>query len=149
MIYDTLIHAGQYAGIHSNLAKGLRFLTETDLNGLPTGRVDIDGDEVFALIQEYTTKAPADAAPEAHRVYADIQYLLEGEELMGVAPLETMVREIEAHPEIDIRFYEGETVKFPLGAGRFAVLFPSDAHAPCIAVGWPAPVRKCVIKVKM
>ena len=150
MIYDTLAHAGQYAGIHPNLARGLRFLAEADLAGLPVGRVDIDGDEVFALIQEYTTKHPADAVPEAHRVYADIQYLVRGEELMGVAPLETMARELEARPENDIRFYEGETVKFPLGGKNFTVLFPGDAHAPCIAVhGAPVPCRKCVVKVRV
>ena len=35
----------------------------------------------------------------------------------------------------------------PLGGGRFAILFPQDAHAPCIAAGECRPVRKVVVKV--
>lgn len=85
--------------------------------------------------------------PEAHRKYIDIQYLIEGEELIGVAPLASMERVAEAAPERDIWFYEGETAKLPLSGGRFAILFPQDAHAPCIAAGECRPVRKVVVKV--
>ena len=31
--------------------------------------------------------------------------------------------------------------------GRLAILFPQDAHAPCIAAGESRPVRKVVVKV--
>jgi biofilm protein TabA len=33
--------------------------------------------------------------------------------------------------------------------GKFAIFFPGDAHAPGIAPGDPAPVRKVVVKVKV
>ena len=59
----------------------------------------------------------------------------------------TATREIEAHPERDIYFYEGETAKILIGNGRLAILFPQDAHAPCIAAGESRPVRKVVVKV--
>ena len=58
-----------------------------------------------------------------------------------------MKKEAEARPEGDIYFYEGETVKLPIGGGRFMVLFPEDAHAPCIAAGGSKPVHKVVIKI--
>ena len=108
--------------------------------------MEIDGERVFALFQSYETK-PENDRPEAHRKYIDIQYLIEGEELIGVAPLTSMERVAEAAPERDIWFYEGETAKLPLGGGRFAILFPQDAHAPCIAAGECRPVRKVVVKV--
>lgn len=149
MIYDTLEHIKQYEGLHPNLARGLRFLAETDFSKLAPGRIDIDGDDLYAMVQEYTTKRPEEVHPEAHRAYVDIQYLLAGEELMGIAPLEAMIREIEARPEGDVWFYEGETVKVPMGEGRFVVAFPGDAHAPSVAPGDPAPARKCVVKVKL
>ena len=123
MIYDTLEHAGQYRKLSGNLAKALDYLTGTELETVEAGRVEIDGERVFALFQSYETK-PENDRPEAHRKYIDIQYLIEGEELIGVAPLASMERVAEAAPERDIWFYEGEAaarrraVCDPLSAGR-------------------------------
>lgn len=148
MIYGTIRHLERYEGLGEALMKGLRFLAGTDFSGVAPGRVEIDGDEVFASVQEYETLADNDT-PEAHRKYADIQYLIEGEEFVGVAPLEAMVEEVEAHPERDLWLYHGPTDRVRIGNGRFVVLFPEDAHAPGIAVGARAPARKCVVKVRV
>ena len=50
----------KYDYLEDKFKKGYEFLRNTDLKALPLGRVDIDGDEVFASVQEYTTM-PADA----------------------------------------------------------------------------------------
>ena len=146
MIYDTIEHMGQYRCLSKNLAKALDFLTGTDLKSMPDERVEIDGERVFAFFQRYDT-LPANDRPEAHRKYIDIQYLIEGEELIGIAPLSAMKREVEARPERDIWFYEGETMNISIGGGRLAIFFPQDAHAPGIAAGESRPVRKVVVKV--
>lgn len=146
MIYDTIEHMGQYRCLSKNLAKALDFLTGTDLKSVPDERVEIDGERAFAFFQRYDT-LPANDRPEAHRRYIDIQYLIEGEELIGIAPLSAMKREVEARPERDIWFYEGETVNISIGGGRLAIFFPQDAHAPGIAAGESRPVRKVVVKV--
>ncbi len=99
MIYDTLEHAGQYRKLSGNLAKALDYLTGTELETVEAGRVEIDGERVFALFQSYETK-PENDRPEAHRKYIDIQYLIEGEELIGVAPLASMERVAEAAPGV-------------------------------------------------
>lgn len=148
MIYGTIEHWQRYEGLSPALEKGLRFLAETDFDSVGPERIEIDGDEVFASVQSYETK-PDNDTPEAHRKYADIQYLIDGEEYIGVAPLETMTEEAEAHPERDIWLYHGSTDRVRIGNGRFAVLFPEDAHAPGIAVDQPAPARKCVVKVRV
>ena len=148
MIYGTIEHWQRYEGLSPALEKGLRFLAETDFDSVGPERIEIDGDEVFASVQSYETK-PDNDTPEAHRKYADIQYLIDGEEYIGVAPLETMTEEVEAHSERDIWLYHGSTDRVRIGNGRFAVLFPEDAHAPCIAVDQPAPARKCVVKVRV
>lgn len=146
MIYDTLDHLSRYEGMHPGVLQGLRFLAETDFSAQAQTRFELDGDRLFAFTQEYETREDNDT-PEAHRRYIDIQYLIDGEELVGVAPLEEMTEEVEAKPDNDIRFYHGPTAKLPIGKRRFLVLFPEDAHAPCIALGAPAAVKKCVVKV--
>lgn len=146
MIYDTLTHLDRYEGIHPGVMQGLRFLAQTDFSALPDGRVDIDGENVFANIMTVQTK-PANDTPEAHRRYIDIQFLVSGQEQIAVGALESMQEEVEARPEGDIWFYHGDLDPVTIGNGRFAVLFPGDAHAPGIAVGAPATVRKVVVKV--
>lgn len=146
MIYDTLDHLSRYEGMHPGVLKGLRFLAETDFSREQAARFELDGDRLFAFIQEYETAGDNDK-PEAHRKYIDIQYLIEGEEAVGVAPLEEMTEVVEAKPENDIWFYHGPTTRLPIGNRRFLVLFPEDAHAPCIAIGERARVKKCVVKV--
>ena len=113
------------------------------------GRHEIDGERLFILLQSYETK-PENDTPEAHRKYIDIQYLLSGQEQMGVGPLEEMTEEVEARPEGDIWFYHGPLSTILLSGRRFTALWPGDAHAPSIAVDRkPAPCRKCVVKVRV
>ncbi|MEG2138914.1 MAG: YhcH/YjgK/YiaL family protein, partial [Oscillospiraceae bacterium] len=139
MIYDTLIARNQYQGFLPGLDEALRYLAETDFSTLPDGKITLDGQHLFALLQSYTTTED-NSTPEAHEAYIDVQYLISGEELVGVAPLSAMTEVTECHPDRDISFYHGPTDRLPIGNGRFLVLFPGDAHAPCIAMGAPAPV---------
>ena len=53
MIYDTLDHAGQYRKLSGNLAKALDYLTGTELETVEAGRVEIDGERVFATQRGY------------------------------------------------------------------------------------------------
>ena len=149
MIYGTLEHISQYEGILPGVLQGLRFLAETDFSAMADGRHDIDGDNLFFLLQSYDSKLENET-PEAHRQYIDIQYLISGKELVGVAPLSAMQEEVEARPDGDIWFYRGPVDQVLLTGSRFLVLWPEDAHAPCIAVdGEPVSCRKCVVKVRV
>lgn len=147
MIYDTLKHWQQYEHLHPGVAAGLRFLAETDVAALPDGRHEI-GDGVYANLMRYDTKAE-NPTPERHEQYADIFYLLEGEELVGYCPREELGAETMANPGGDVWLHEGKTVKLPLGGGRFMAFFPGDGHAPSIGPNGPAPARKCVVKVRL
>ena len=146
MIYDRIENIETYSAISERLAKGLRLLQTTDFSALEAGKYEVDGKELFFMLQSYQSKEQNDR-PEAHKKYIDIQYLLEGEEQIGIGALSEMVEEVSANPEGDIWFYHGPVTNFKMGKGNFAVFFPQDAHAPGIATGDPAPVRKVVVKV--
>ena len=85
---------------------GFRFLLETDLNELAEGRYDIKGDEVFVQLSSYETKTPADKLPESHRKYADIQFIISGNENIGYAHLENQKIKIDYNETKDIIFYD-------------------------------------------
>jgi YhcH/YjgK/YiaL family protein len=147
MILDTLNNAAGYFGLGERLARGLAYLRETDLRALAPGQYEIEGSDLFAIVQDYATKPLAQGRWEAHRRYIDIQYVVEGVERFGFASTERLkiVSEEEAK---DVVWFEGEGDFFALREGMFAILKPQDAHMPGIAVCEPAPVRKVVVKVR-
>ena len=149
MIYDTLAHIQAYQGIHPGVYRGLELLRDTDFSRLEDRRYEVDGEDLYFFLQSYDSK-PVNDTPEAHRKYIDIQFLIQGEEKIGVAPLEDMTEEVEAHPDRDLWLYHGPaSASFVLEGDKFVVAFPGDAHAPCIAVDAPEQVHKVVVKVKL
>lgn len=147
MIYDTLANIHVYDGLHPRMKRALALLATTDFASLADGKYEVEGNDLFYMLSTYDSK-PQNDTPEAHKKYIDIQFLISGQELVGVAPVSAMRGEAEAHPESDIWFYHGPTHNVLLAQDRFLVLYPHDAHAPCIAVDKPQSCRKCVIKVK-
>lgn len=66
MIIDALANLEFYKELNEQLYKGLKFLKGTDVAALPVGRYEIDGNAVFALVQEYETQLPEKCHWEAH-----------------------------------------------------------------------------------
>lgn len=119
---------------------------------MPDGTVEIDGKDVFAIVQSYETKQEKSAPKyEAHRKYIDIQFLLSGNELMGWAPLDAVTVNEPYDDERDILFgaaADNDTAFTFFGPGQAIILFPSDAHAPGLTKGKPRPVKKVVVKIR-
>jgi biofilm protein TabA len=151
MITDLLEQTPRYRDLSPRFAAAFEFL-RTAPGDLPTGRHDIDGDHCFALVQAYRTRPLAQARFEAHRRYADIQFIQSGAETILWAPLSTLTHEIEPHAaERDIAFFANPPHWTPirLVAGYFSIFFPQDGHAPCLDIDGPGEVRKIVIKVEI
>ena len=133
------------------LEAGFTFLERPDLARLPLGRHDIEGDSVYVLLQRSTTRPPAEGRFESHQQYIDIQYLIAGEEVIGVAPAESLTVSTPYHGEKDITFYAVPDTYEPvdLVPGQFAVFFPADGHMPLCSAGQPIEIHKAVVKVRV
>jgi len=132
------------------LKTALEWLAAMRYQILEDGRVEIDGSQVYALVQSYESKT--EPVFEAHQRYLDIQYICEGRELFGWAPFDKLAPKGPYNPEKDVvkGIVAGESATFvKLAAGQLAVVYPSDAHAPGAADGEPAPVKKIVVKVAL
>lgn len=147
MIIDRLKNAHNYYDMVPGLEKGFEFLKTADLENLPAGRYELDGERVVALIQEYTTM---DNPPwETHNYHLDIQYLVKGEELIGYYPnIDEMVKTQDYNVKDDYDLYEDvEGSYVTLKDDVIMILFPQDGHLPRKAAVEPMPVKKVVIKV--
>lgn len=146
MILDSIENYQLYSAINERLAKGFAFLHNTDLDAIPSGKHDIDGDTIFALVQEYQTKPLAECKLESHKKYIDIQYVIRGEEFMGVTTKNNQTI-VEVNAEKDYTFYEGSTSLVRVSKGMFTIFFPDDLHQPCVKTESVSEVKKVVIKV--
>jgi YhcH/YjgK/YiaL family protein len=146
MVTDVLVNASLYAGLGDRIARALKWAQDMDPASLELGRIDIDGNRLFALVSDYQTKPLIDGRWEAHRGYLDLQCVAEGIERIGYAPIASLVA-TDYIPERDITWLEGEGSFVTLEPGRFILLWPGDGHMPGVAVEDPRHVRKVVIKI--
>ena len=147
MIKDKLINAKNYYNLSDNIQKGLVWLENTNLNKIEDGKYEIDGDKVYASIQTYETKE--NAKYESHRKYIDIQYIVKGEEKIGVTEISNCETCIAYDKEKDLEFYNINTKEefFELKEGNFMIFYPHDAHKPSISIEKISTVKKIVVKV--
>lgn len=130
--------------------KVFEFLKNNDLSTLEIRRFDIDNDNLYATVSEYTTKNEEDAKYEAHRKYIDVQYVIKGQELIGLAPINNRLETLEDYdPGRDIEFLTVKGgINLKADPGRFFLFFPEDAHCPGMKDGENSTVKKIVVKVK-
>ena len=153
MIITDLEHLPHQVNLSASIRKGISFLQDPHAAGLQPGRVEIDGGTVYAMVQAYETlPVGAEVKFEAHRQYIDIQYVVSGEEVMGWIALADLPAPTAYDAEKDVLFGllpVARMTPVQVRAGQAAVFFPEDAHAPKLALGAPAPVKKIVIKVSV
>jgi YhcH/YjgK/YiaL family protein len=148
MIIDKIENAHIYKNIGERISNSFEYIKATDLKTLPAGKYLIDGDNIFALVSEYKTKPESEGKLEAHRKYIDVQYVIEGEELMGYIPLGNQQILEPYKEENDIVFFTGDKSFTKVSEGMFAIFFPEDVHMPGIMTNESSTVKKLVIKVR-
>jgi YhcH/YjgK/YiaL family protein len=152
MIIDTLDNSVVYESLSAGFAQAFEYLRSGRAGTDAIGRHALDGDDLFVNVEEYTTKPRDQGRWEAHRKYADVQYMVSGCERMGYAVIDGMDVEEAYDAETDVGFFTGEGAVLRVPAGVFTVFMPQDVHMPCIAdgeLGVPGAVRKVVVKVRV
>ncbi|MDQ7818208.1 MAG: YhcH/YjgK/YiaL family protein [Melioribacteraceae bacterium] len=148
MIFDQLKNAHLYFVISDRVKKAFDYLVSTDFENLEPGRYDIEGNDIYAIVQQYDTKPLTSGKWEAHKKYLDIQYMVNGKEKMGYSHKNKMIVTHEYNEGKDALYLKGDGNFLVAEAGYFAIFFPSDVHMPCIALNLSTPVKKVVVKVK-
>lgn len=152
MIASDLKHIDHQLTMTPSLQKAIGFLRLRGIHDLPDGRVEIDGQKVYAIVQRYETTDTGFPKFEYHRKYIDVQFIASGKEVIGWAPAESITITEAYDADKDVAFGAAETGKWTplsLQAGQLAVLYPEDGHAPRLAFGEASAVMKIVVKVEV
>lgn len=153
MLYGQLKNLDKEKTIFSGLIrKGLEFLSKTDIGTLEAGKYMLDGEVLYASVQDYVPQAKEERRAEAHVKYMDIQYVHTGEEYVGCSFLSGKNGVLEDRlAEEDVIFYKNTVDELPvkLTAGDYAIFLPDDIHRPGCSTGALAQVRKVVVKIKL
>ncbi len=134
--------------LHPGLVKLFEFIKDTDFNKLPSGKIEVDGDDIFVMNLDIDG-ASQDIQPlEMHRIYIDVHILLNGEEKIGWKPISEITHYTQEYDETGDCALSDDTPRFyvDLHPGEYCIVFPEDTHAPAIGNG---RIRKLIGKVKI
>lgn len=148
MIADRIENHRIYAPLGARIAAGLEFLAGLRAEEFREQTVELDGRNLYAMFQTYTTEPETGRYYEAHRQYVDIQYILSGTETIRVTNVGQLAVRSPYAPERDVAFYElAPGIDVVLGPGEFTILYPHDAHLPKLPATEPSVAQKAVVKV--
>lgn len=131
MIYDKISNLAFYLPFDERFQIIIDYLKNTDVDALPEGSYPI-GDGILANVSEYAP-LKEDFCFEAHRKYADLQYLHRGNETVEWMPLDEIQDASEYSEDADFLGTStvGKTkVSLDFDEGSFAYFAPCDVHRP-------------------
>lgn len=132
--------------------RALAFLEGRDPANLAVGKYAIDGNAIFALVQDPVTEPETLRRFEAHARYFDLQLLITGEEkqLYAANSEGTTVTE-DLFAGKDVAFYTppARCNAVILSPMTYAVYAPMELHAPNCDASIPGcALRKIVFKIR-
>jgi biofilm protein TabA len=150
MIFDRIENMSRHVLPQADAI--MAFLNANDPLGLPVGEIEINGRELFVRPSEYETKKPEEGKFETHRVYADLQFVVRGSEIMQTAPSDALEPLTDYDTKGDYQFFKAsrDIASRLVRTGEFAIFWPNEAHRPCCSPQeTPVKVKKLVFKIRI
>jgi len=139
----------QYEANKATWDKCFAFLADTaKLAKLAPGKYPIDGENAYASITDMPTRTTDIAKWESHRKYIDLQYVIKGEETIGVCPIAAATVTVPYDEKKDGANYIADGKYYLATPNVFYLFFPSEVHKPNIKVDGYESDKKLVIKIK-
>lgn len=152
MIFTTINQAYDKMGLSKVLVEVIDFLKENKDNFIDkeVGVYELKGKDIFYQVIETETEEFEKRNAESHKEYLDVQFVVKGEEKIGITPLKESYKVKEYYEERDLIFYEQVENEGYIYAseGCVSIFYPEDIHKPQIAVDKPSLEKKVVVKVK-
>jgi YhcH/YjgK/YiaL family protein len=148
MIFDNISNANLYKKLDVKIKQAFEYIENTDFTKLDKGKYEIDGENIYLLVNQYQTKCEINNVLESHKRYIDLQYMVSGSEIIDYESFSKQEVFQDYNIENDFILYNStRSTKIVLDEGLFAIFFPNDLHMPGLANETPLEVKKIVIKI--
>lgn len=146
MIVDVLKNKELYYNVHGGFKAAFEFIEKAVTENYELGKYEIDGKNIYAMIQEYETKESGNW--ECHRKYIDIQFIVSGEETIGWNNISAIPEGVSYNEEKDCSLFPMECgTDVLMKDNMYCVLFPQDLHQPGMKYKTVGKVKKIVVKI--
>lgn len=150
MIVDHISNYKNYEFL-SDIYLGLKFLSEQNLSTLNEGRIEIEKN-IYAFKEKYLTGVNFKyGGYESHKSHIDIQYAIKGLEKIRVSTqdINSIIYQKPIEDDRYITKFKKPDNEIIIGKGVFAIMFPSDLHAPQLSVDKSELIEKITIKIEI
>ena len=151
MIVDHISNLHKYVSLNPNIQTVVDYISQTDLDALLGTHVISDG--VKLIRENYIPKPLQECYFEAHKLYGDIQLVLDGAEIFGYLEKDDLKFKLTDPylPEKDV--LKGQSLGYfstvLLTKGMFAMVLKEELHMPKLSNGLQNEVKKAVFKIKL
>lgn len=152
MIQTTIENLSRYESLNPLFPAAFAALKALSAEAFVKGRHEVDGDHIYINAAEYETKPASESCMEHHKRYIDVMWMVSGEEIIGTCPVAALTEFTKPYTEeIDAALAKLVSVytEAKVTAGDVVILFPEDAHAPCMQLNGPSHVQKFIAKVEV
>ena len=118
--------------------------------GAALGDYRLDASGWFVNVHSYQTQPEEACVWESHEVTVDIQYMIQGNELIAWAPtseLDSQGIHCTNQDRVEWAPPSRKASRVELTRDRFVIFLPGEAHCPMIASPSVESIRKAVVKI--
>ncbi|AIR66522.1 YhcH/YjgK/YiaL family protein [Cedecea neteri] len=151
MIVGNINELGLNPWLSPKITEALDYVLKNINADSPAGKYDIVGENVWVMVIEGNTRLAAEALPEYHEKYLDIQIVLAGQEGMAFSlkpPHTEVIEDKLAGSDIAFIKTPDDETMITMNAADFIIFYPGEVHKPlCVLNGNVTSVKKAVIKI--
>ena len=148
MVLDSIENAYRYIQLGKGIAEALLYIQDNDLSKVQPGRYEINHDKLVLIVSDSENTNLDECKLEGHRKYIDLQYWIDGSELMGHEILNSQQILLEYNEKTDCAFYNCIASYSRLLSGMFVIYFPTDLHTAVVDPLAQGRVKKAVFKIR-
>lgn len=152
MIVDHIKNLHKYTGLNRNIQTVIEFIENKDLRSIAVGKHKLT-DEINLLREDYIPRPLEDCYFESHKVYGDIQLVVDGIEYFGYLeandPKFIVTSPYDSSKDVTKGQSTGDFSKVLLTKGMFAMVLEDELHMPKLSANEPVEVVKAVFKIKL
>lgn len=142
----------EQSGLPSNLRSVIQSLgcDLGVLQSLSDGRIASEDDSWFCNVGDAVTEPASRRQTEWHKLYADIQLVLKGEEIINCS-CQDVSNQSSTEKKPDLYLLDNPILEHSvhLKPGDFVLFYPGEAHQALCEVGGVNDVRKAVFKIPL